>query len=148
MEEHEDLPRESISTVETDNPACKLYKNAEEESENADKSSYLTAGRFKDTAPEHEEVTCRQLDTTFEEPSTEANDSSRNCMNAEDGVDAENETSENNAVAAAYSYLSEAHQQCINTQQGGSLLITGRLKVMGFVEELTGQQLDNNTFKE
>ena len=109
----EGLPRESISTVETDNPACKLYKNAEEESENPDSSSYLTATAvwFKDTSPEHEE-----------EPSTKANDSSRNCMNAEDGVDAENETSEN-------SYLSEA-QKCINTQQGGSLLITGRLKVM------------------
>ena len=66
--------------------------------------------------------------TPFDEPSTKANDSSRNCMNAED-VDAENETSENNAVAA-YSYLSEDHQQCTNTQQGGSLLITGRLKVM------------------
>ena len=128
MEEHEGLSRESISTVETDNPACKLYKNAEEESENADKSSYLKAGRFKDTAPEHEEVTCRQLDTTFEEPSTKANDSPRNCMNAEDGVDAENEMSENNAIAA-YSYLSEA-QKCINTQQGGSLLIIGRFKVM------------------
>ena len=131
MEEHEGLPRESISTVETDNPACKLYKNAEEESENPDRSSYLTAGWLKDTtSPEHkyEEVTRRQLDTTFEEPSTKANDSPRNCMNAEDGVDAENETSENNAVAA-YSYLSEA-QKCINTQQGGSLLITGRLKVM------------------
>ena len=123
MEEHEGLPRESISTVETDNPACKLYNNTEEESENPDRSSY-----FKDTSPEHEEVTCRQLDTTFEEPSTKANDSSRNCMNAEDGVDAENKTSEYNAVAA-YSYLSEA-QKCINTQQGGSLLITGRLKVM------------------
>lgn len=129
MEGHGGLPRESISTVETDNPACKVYKNAEEESENPDRSSYLTAGGwFKDTSPEHEEVTCRQLDTTFEEPSTKANDSPRNCMNAEDGVDAENETSENNAVAA-YSYLSEA-QKCINTQQGGSLLITGRLKVM------------------
>ena len=57
MEEHE-LVRESISTVETDNPACKLYKNAEEESENPDRSSYLTAGGwFKDTSPEHEEVT-------------------------------------------------------------------------------------------
>ena len=121
MEEHE-LVRESISTVETDNPACKLYKNAEEESENPDRSSYLTAGGwFKDTSPEHEEV-------TFEEPSTKANDSPRNCMNAEDGVDAENETSEYNAVAA-YSYLSEA-QKCINTQQGGSLLITGQFKVM------------------
>ena len=108
------------STVETDNPACS--KEAVEESENADKSSYLTAGRLKNITPEHEykEVASRQLDT---------NDSSRNCMNAEDGVDAENETSENNAVAT-YSYLSEAHQQCINTQQGGSLLITGRLEVM------------------
>ena len=124
MEEHEGLSRESISTVETDNPACKLYDDAEEESENPARSSYLTAGWLKDTSPEHEyeEVTRRQLDTTFEEPSTKAND----IMNAEDGVDAENETSENNAVAA-YNYLSEA-QECINTQQGGSLLITGRLK--------------------
>ena len=131
MEEHEGLSRESIiSTVETGNPACKLYKNAEEESENPARSSYSTAGWSKDTSPEHkyEELTRRQLYTTFEEPSTKANDSSRNCMNAED-VDAENETSENNAVAE-YSYLSEDHQQCINTQQGGSLLITGRLKVM------------------
>ena len=80
-----------------------------------------------------------------------ANDSPRQCKKEDRGVD-ENEPK----LHAAYSYLSEARQQVSNTHQEGRLLITGQFKFMDHrdtpehheLEEPTGQQLDDDTFKE
>ena len=156
-----------------DRPAC---KNAEKLSENAD--SYLKEthqplvrlpimGRFRavDTAPgrQLEEPKIlghvyieagRGKDSSKENRSaTKTKDSPRRCKN-EDEVE-ENEEREPEPAVAAYSYLSEAHQQVSNIHHEGRMLITGKFKFMGHhdtpehheLEELTGQQLDV-TFEE
>ena len=158
----------------TDNP------KAEEESENAD-SYKLTEAQVRlliterlravDTAPAGRQY------TAFEEPNflgrnfdrieaghgkdsresrsaTKAKDSPRHCKN-EDGVDENEESGENAVAAESYLLSAEAHQQCSNTYQEGTLLITGQFKFMDHRDTIehefkdpAGQQLDDNTFKE
>ena len=130
-------------------------------------------GRFRaaDTTPG------RQLDTTFEEPknlghfyieagseknsskenksAAKTKDSPRHCKN-EDEVEENEESEPEPAVAAHHSYLSEVHQQVNNTHHEGRMLITGQFKFMDHrdtpehyeFKDLTGQQLDDDTFEE